>query len=164
MRNPDRKAIGRGALIAAVTGLGIAAEVLLTNVIFPSKTDDDGVSVVLSYLCVFAVLFLTGLLAARDGAGRRAQVIAGLTAGLVIGTLTIAAFVVVDNVWLDVVAQQQTKLDGFARSGAASMRDYLNHELIGPGVFFTVGFGALGALLAGLGGLADRGTGRIAAR
>src|SRR3954453_15110355 len=112
MRNPDRKTIGRGALIAAVTGLGIAAEVLLTNVIFPSKTDDDGVSVVLSYLCVFAVLFLTGLLAARDGAGRRAQVIAGLTAGVVIGALTIAAFVVVDNVWLDVVAQQQTKLDG----------------------------------------------------
>jgi hypothetical protein len=154
MHAADRKAIKRGAVIAGITGLGLAAEILLTNVVFASKVDHDGVAVVLSYLCVFAMLFVTGMLAGRDGARRSGQLLAGLTAGVLVGALTIAAFIVVNNVWLDVVAQQQTKLDGFARSGAGSMRDYINHSLIGAGVFFTVGFGALGAVLGGLGGFA----------
>jgi len=152
----DRKAIKRGALIAGILGLGLAAEILLTNVVFPSKTDDDGILVVISYLCIFAVLFLSGMLAARDGAGRTGQVLAGVTAGVTMGALIIATFAVVDNFWLDVVSQQQTKLDGFAHSGAASMRDYINHSLIGPAVFFTVGLGTFGAVLGGLGGLAGR--------
>ena len=47
---------------------------------------------------------------------------AGLIAGMAIGALTVVTFLVVDNVWLNIVAQQQTKIDGFAQSGAASMR------------------------------------------
>ncbi|MEU4215216.1 hypothetical protein [Actinoplanes sp. NPDC026623] len=156
MRTPDRRAIKRGGLIAAVIGAGLAAEILLGNVVRPPVTDDDGVAVVVSYLCVLAAMFLAGLLAARDGAGRAGQALAGLTVGVLIGVLIIATFVIVDNVWLDVVARQQAKIDGFAHSGAASMRAYLNHALIGPGLFFTAGFGAVGAILGGLGGLAGQ--------
>jgi hypothetical protein len=155
VRTPDRRAIKRGGLIAAVLGAGLAAEILLGNVVWPSVTD-DGIAVVVSCLCVFAAMFLAGLVAARDGAGRAGQALAGLTAGVLIGVLIIATFVTVDNVWLDVVARQQAKIDGFAHSGAASMRAYLNHALIGPGLFFTAGFGAVGAILGGLGGLAGR--------
>jgi hypothetical protein len=100
------------------------------------------------------VLFLTGMLAARRGAGRTGQVLAGLVAGVLIGALTVASFAVVDNVWLDVVSQQQTKIDGFAHSGAASMREFINQGLIGAAVFLTLGLGAVGAALAGIGGLA----------
>jgi hypothetical protein len=152
----DRKAIKRGMLIAGTVWLGLSAEILISNVVLPSKTDDDALSVLISYLCIFAALFLTGMLAARDGAGRKGQVLAGLVAGSMIGALTAATFAVVDNVWLDVVAQQQSKIDGFAHSGAGSMREFINHELIGIAVFLTVGLGVLGAALSWAGGLVGR--------
>jgi hypothetical protein len=152
----DRKAIKRGTLIAGTVWLGLSAEILISNVVFPSKTDDDALSVLVSYLCIFAALFLTGMLAARDGAGRKGQVLAGLVAGSMIGALSAATFAVVDNVWLDVVAQQQSKIDGFAHSGAGSMREFINHELIGIAVFLTAGLGVLGAALSWAGGLVGR--------
>jgi hypothetical protein len=152
----DRKAIKRGTLIAGTVWLGLSAEILIVNVILPSKTDDDALSVLVSYLCIFAALFLTGTLAARDGAGRKGQVLAGLVAGSMIGALTAATFAVVDNVWLDVVAQQQSKIEGFAHSGAGSMREFINHELIGAAVYLTVGLGVLGAALSWAGGLFGR--------
>jgi hypothetical protein len=149
----DRKAVKRGTLIAVTVWLGLSAEILVVNVVLPSRTDDDAIPVLVSYLCIFAALFLTGTLAARDGAGRRAQVLAGLVAGAMIGALTVGTFAVVDNVWLDVVAQQQTKIDGLAHSGAGSMREFINHGLIGTAVFLTAGLGVLGAGLSWAGGL-----------
>jgi hypothetical protein len=156
MRMPDRRAIRRGMLIAGIVWLGLSVEILLSNVVFPSKSDDDAISVLVSYLCIFAALFLTGVLAARDGAGRKGQVLAGLVAGAMIGSLTVATFAVVDNVWLEVVAQQQTKIDGFAHSDAGSIREYINDGLIGAAVFLTVGLGAFGAALSRFGGLVGR--------
>jgi hypothetical protein len=67
-----------------------------------------------------------------------------------------ATFAVVDNVWLDIVSQQQTKIDGFAHSGATSMREYINDGLLGGAVFLTVALGAFGAGLSLLGGLVGR--------
>jgi uncharacterized membrane protein len=161
MRKADRRAIGRGALIAMIVWLGLSLEILVVNVVFPSTNDQDTIPVVVSYLCVFAALFLTGTHAARTGAGPTGQVLAGLVAGAMIGALTVATFAVVDNVWLAVVAQQPTKIDGFAHSGAASMREYINHGLIGPAVFFTGVFGVLGAVLSRFGATAGREPGRI---
>jgi hypothetical protein len=154
----DRRAIARGTLIAGTVWLGLSAEIVVVNVVLPSKTDDDAASVLISYLCIFAALFLTGTLAARDGAGRKGQVLAGLIAGSMIGALTVATFAIVDNVWLDIVAQQQTKIDGLAQSGAGSMREYINHGLIGTAVFLTAGLGVLGAALSAAGGLFARRT------
>jgi hypothetical protein len=152
----DRRAITRGALIAGTIWLGLSAEILVVNVILPSATDDDAVTVLVSYVCVFAALFLTGMLAARDGAGRRGQILAGLLAGAMIGALTAGTFAVVDNVWLDVVARQPAKIDGFAHSGAGSMREFINHGLIGVAVFLTAGLGILGAALSWAGGFVRR--------
>jgi hypothetical protein len=152
----DRRAIKRGTLIAGTVWLGLSAEILVVNVVLPSTTDDDAITVLASYLCIFAALFLTGMLAARDGAGRKGQVLAGLVAGSMIGALTTATFAIVDNVWLDVVAQQQSKIDGFAHSGAGSMREFINHGLVGTAVFLTVGLGVLGAALSWAGGLLGR--------
>jgi hypothetical protein len=149
-----RRSITRTALIASVVWLGLSVEILLSNVVFPSTTDDDLVPVLVSYLCVFAAMFLTGFVVARAGAGRTGQVVAGAAAGVAIGLFTIATFAVVDNVWLDIVAQQQTKIDGFARSGAASMREFINDGLIGAAVGLPLGLGAFGALFGLAGGLA----------
>jgi hypothetical protein len=151
-----RRSIVRTAVIAGVVWLGLSVEILLSNVVFPSTTDDDAVPVVVSYLSIFAALFLAGFVVARAGAGWKGQVIAGLAAGVTIGLLTAATFAVVDNVWLDVVAQQQTKIDGFAHSGAASMREFINDGLIGVAVGLPIGLGVFGALFGLAGGLAGR--------
>lgn len=156
MQLADRTAVKRATLIAGAVWLGLSVDVVLTNVVFPSTGDDDTIDVLVAYLCVFAALFLVGLLAARGGAGRRGQALAGLVAGAMIGALTIASFAVVDNVWLDVVARQQPKIDGFAQSGATSMRAYLNHGLIGAAVFLSVALGVFGAALSLAGGLTVR--------
>src|SRR5262245_13423152 len=154
VQTSDRNAIKRGVLLAGLTWLGVSAEILLTDVVFPSKTDNDGILLVVpSYLAVFAILLLTGRLAARHGASRTGQMAAGLITGALIGALFVGTLAIVDNVWLDIVSQQQTKIDGFARSGAASMRQYINHSLIGPAVFFTTVLGTFGAALGVLGGL-----------
>ena len=156
MRISDRRAITRGTVVAVIVWVGLSAEIVVVNVILPSETDDNAASVLLSYLCVFAALFLTGMRAARDGAGRRGQVVAGLVAGAMIGALTAGTFAVVDNVWLDVIAQQQSKIDGFAHSGAGSMREFINHGLIGVAAFLTIGLGVLGAALSWAGGIVGR--------
>lgn len=152
MQTADWKATRRGVLIAGVVWIALSVEIFLSNVTFPSKVDNDTVSVSVSYLCVFAVLFLVGLLAQRNGAGPRGQAVAGAVAGMLIGLLTIATFAVIDNVWLDVVSQQQAKIDGYAASGATSMRAFINQGLIGAAIVLTIALGVVGALLARVGG------------
>jgi hypothetical protein len=152
----DRSAVKRGLVVAAVISLVLSVEIVLSNVVFPSPSDDDTIAVVASYLGVFAALVVVGILAARVGADPRGLVLAGLLAGLVIGFVIIATFIVVDNVWLDIVSRQPQKAQGFADSGATSMRSYINHGLIGPGVFFILVFGVMGAMLSPIGGLMVR--------
>jgi hypothetical protein len=156
VRIADRRAVKRGTLIASIVWLGLSTEIVIVNVVLPSTADDEAVSVLVSYLSIFAALFLTGMLAAREGAGRKGQVLAGLVAGSMIGALTAATFAVVDNVWLDIVARQQSKIDGFTHSSADTMREYINHGLIGTAVFLTVGLGVLGAALSWAGGVVGR--------
>jgi hypothetical protein len=59
---------------------------------------------------------------------------------------------VVDNIWLGIVSRQPQKIDGFAHSGAPSMRAYINHDLIGPAIFAVVAFGIIGAVMGAVGG------------
>jgi hypothetical protein len=158
-----RRSITRTAAIAGVLGLGLSVEIVLTNVVFPSKTDDDAIPVLVSYLCIFAANFLAGFVVARAGSSRRGQALAGLVVGVTVGLLAAATFAVVDNIWLDIVAQQQTKIDGFAHSGAASMRDYINDGLIGVFVFLPIALGFVGAIFGLAGGLAGRGPAAVPA-
>jgi hypothetical protein len=152
----DRKAIKRGMVIAGAVWLGLSAEIFVVNVVLPSQSDDELLSVLASYLCIFAALFLTGLLAAPADASLKGHLLAGLVAGSMIGALTAATFAVVDNVWLNIVALQQSKIEGFAQSGAGSMREFINKGLVGLAVFLTVGLGVGGAILSWAGGVVGR--------
>jgi hypothetical protein len=148
----DWRTIRRGGLIAGLVWLGLSAEILVTNVVFPSP-DDDSVAILVSYLAVFGALGGIGVLAGRSGAARRVQALGGMVAGAAIGALSVVSFAVVDNIWLGTVSRQPQKIDGFAHSGAASMRAYLNHDLIGPAVFAVIAFGIIGAIMGAFGGM-----------
>src|SRR4029079_19495709 len=73
MQATDRRAIKRGLLIALVVWLGLSIEIFLPNVTFAPTMYDDTIPVLVSYLCVFAALFLTGVIPRQAGAGRKGQ-------------------------------------------------------------------------------------------
>jgi len=152
----NRRLAKKTALIVGIVWLGLTLEILRSNVVFPSTQDDDAVSVLVAYLCVFVALALVGAVAARSGADRRAQAIAGLAAGVAIGALTIATFAVVDNVWLGIVSQQQQKIDGLAHSGGGSMRAYINQGLVLAMFGLSAMLGLFGVALSLAGGIAGQ--------
>jgi hypothetical protein len=81
-----------------------------------------------------------------------AGVKAGAAAGLVVAALTMATFLVVDNLFFDVVSQQHDKVVSFAASGWSSMRAWVNWQLLGGSLFVLPGATVLGAVLGYLGG------------
>jgi hypothetical protein len=151
---PSRATLGRAVLVALVVWVGLTAEIVRSNVLFPSAEDNDGLSVLLSYLAVFAALTLTGALAAGRSRDWRTFAMAGAVAGGLIGALTIMSYVVIDNAFLDIIGRQQVKIDGLARSGGGSMRTYVNSGLAVGFVALTGFFTVAGAGLAVVGGFA----------
>lgn len=156
MSSPTSRSIRRSILIAVAVWVVLSVDIVLTNVVFPSRQDNDLLDVSLSYLAVFAVLATIGYLAVRRGTELAGAALSGAVAGAVIGLLTAGTFFAVDNVWLDIVSQQQVKIDGLAQSGGGSMRDYINAGLVGVAVFLPIMLAAFGAVLAvGAGGFAQ---------
>lgn len=150
-----RRPMKRGLLVAGILWLGLSIEIVLSNVVFPGKGDDNPVSVILSYLIIFAALVATGALAARHRAGLRGCALVAALTGAVIALLTLGTFAVVDNVWLDIVRQQQPKIAGFAHSDAGSMREYINTGLLHAAVALPLMFAVIGAVLGTAGGVAN---------
>jgi hypothetical protein len=144
-----------------VSGL-IAVLVVLTNVVFPGGPDesDGDPEHVYQYLITLAVL--AGLLVLIGARGRRraggttgqglaAGVKAGATAGAVIAVLITLTFLVVNNLFLDIVSRQHDKRVAFAASGWTSMRAYLTVTQLRGGLFLVPALAAVGAVLGLLG-------------
>jgi hypothetical protein len=126
---------------------------VLSNVVFAHpQSDDDGPWPATAYLVGFAAFWFVGRLAAKVATGSRIHALAGAIAGAVLGIFNAGTWFAIDNIFLSIISKQQTKIDGLAQSGMSSMRADLNHNLIGPLVFWTVGFAVLGAVLAIAGG------------
>jgi hypothetical protein len=142
------RSLRTSVLLALAVWVALSIDVVLTNVVFPSREDNDGPTVLLAYLGIFAILGTVGFLAGRSGVQLRGAALCGAVAGAVIGFLTIGTFLVVDNVWLDIVSQQQTKIQALANAGGGSMRAYINGSLV-PGLFvMPLILGGFGAVLA----------------
>jgi hypothetical protein len=148
MTSEPGRAIRRGATVAAIAWLPWATGIVLTNVVFPTRQDHDGLWVPLGYLLIFAALAFAGLTRASG----RSRVTAGAAAGAIFGVLTIATFAMVDNLFLQIVSQQQAKIEGFRESGMTSMRAFVNSSLLPAGVVMTLEFAVLGIVLAAAAG------------
>ncbi len=123
-----RRGTRDGAIIAGV----LAVLVVLTNVVFPSgphESDGDPQYQVLNFaaVTVMAILLITiGARARRRSDTTLAGAKGGAAAGFVIAVLITLTFLAVNNLFLDVVAQQLDKQVRFAHSGWSSMRAYLS--------------------------------------
>jgi hypothetical protein len=146
--------------LGAVTGLAVAAVlspvIVLTNVVFSSPDDNDGPQVAAAYITIMAALALAGHRAGTRLPWRHAPAVTGATAGAVTALLTTAAYFAVDNLFLGVVAQQQSKIDGLAQTHLSSMRVYVNASLVLVGVLLTAMLTTFGAAIAALAGRVAR--------
>lgn len=152
MSSPTGRSIRHSILFALPVWAALSVGILLTNVVFPSRDDDDTFGVLLAYLVMFAVFAWVGFVAARQGTEMIGIAVCGAVAGAVIGLLTVGTFFVMDNVWLDIVSRQQTKIQGLAESGGGSMRAYINRGLIGAALVMPAMLAAFGVVLAVGGG------------
>lgn len=147
-----------------VSGL-LAVMVVLTNVVFPGGPDesDSDPEYLVQYLITLAVLALLfvaigahGRYRAGRGGGLISGVKAGGTAGGVIALMITLTFVVVNNLFLDVVSRQHDKRLAFAASGWTSIRAYLTVTQLQGGLVLIPVLAIVGALLGVLGALLFR--------
>lgn len=117
-------------------GLALAAALVLgivwSNVIVPSHESDDEYTVwYLVFLAgLLAYFTLSGLAAVRGGASLAEAAITGCITAVLSTGVALVTFVVIDNLFLDIVMQQPDKASGFARSGLTSQRDYVNQGIL----------------------------------
>jgi hypothetical protein len=146
--NPLRLGLAFGGPAAAA----IAVDIVYTNLIRPSH--DDSTEVLVIYSCIFGLMFLAGLFAARRTQPPFGPALTAAAAGAVIAVLTIATFVIVDNVFLRTVGSQIQKIHGLSESPFGSMRLYVNVTLVVGAAILIPFLTACGFVLGGLGGLA----------
>jgi hypothetical protein len=143
-----------------IIGLSLSAAlvvvIVLTNVIFPNNGPDEGWQLMAGYLLMFAVFAFSGFYARRQGGSLPSAAKAGATTAFIVFAVMMATYIVVDNVFLDIVSQQQDKIYGFTHSNYNDMRDYINSGNL-RGVAFVLPIGTLlGAGFGLAGGFARR--------
>jgi hypothetical protein len=144
-----------GFWIGLPAAAAIAVDIVYTNVIHPIH--DDTSEVLIIYSSIFGLMFFAGLFAARRTRPPFGPALTAAAAGATIAVLTIAAFVIVDNIFLGTVASQPQKIHGLSESPFASMRLYVNFTLVVATAVVVPFLTACGFVLGGLGGLAGGG-------
>ena len=121
----------RFSLFGATLAVAMAVAVVWSNVIVPTHESDDEYTgwYLAFYLGLFAYFGVSGFLARRGGASIGGSALTGLITAVISVGVTLATFIIVDNLFLDIVMTQPDKAAGFARSGMTSARDYVNQGI-----------------------------------
>jgi hypothetical protein len=147
----------RGVLDGLAVAAALAVLVVFTNVIFPPGPDesDSDPEYLWQYLATLAILgallIAIGARARRHAGTAISGMKAGAAAGAVIAALVTLTFLVVNNLFLDIVSHQHDKRIAFAGSGWTSMRAYLTVTQIEGGLFLVPALAVVGAALGLLG-------------
>jgi hypothetical protein len=121
-------------LYALSWGALFSVLVVLTNVVYPTPNESDdeytGWYIVL-YLGLFLLFAIGGALNSERAHPLRSGALGGAGAALIMITMIMLTFVVVDNLFLDIVSQQIDKINTFrAQTTYTSMRDFINSGLL----------------------------------
>jgi hypothetical protein len=144
-----------GALFGLVIGAVLAPIIVDTNVINPSL-DDDTLGVLVTFIVMFLCFGWAGYRAGNLPGDWASGAVAGASAALVSIAIGLLTFVVVDNVFLDVVSRQPEKIWGFQHSDYASIQEYINWGLAKGAIFGLPVGGLIGASMGALGVWAHR--------
>jgi hypothetical protein len=139
-----------GLALAAVLVVGI----VWSNVVVPSHESDDEYTMwyLVFYVGLLGYFFVSGLVASRPPNRVVTGMWAGAATAVLVALIVLVTFVVIDNLFLDIVMTQPDKLNGFRHSGLTSERDYVNQGLLAGLVGVPLVLGAFGAGLGALGG------------
>lgn len=139
-----------GLVLGAVLVIGI----VWSNVIVPSRESDDEYTAwyVAFYIGLLVYFAVAGLVAGNARNRLASSAWAGALTAMVLLVIVMVTFIVIDNLFLDVVMQQPDKANGFRHSGLTSQRDYVNQGNLAALALLPI-FGAFGAGFGALGGL-----------
>jgi hypothetical protein len=135
-------------------GIVMSVAVVVTNVLFPSQESDSeyGLLYALVYFGLFALFSVGGYLASKSTHSLRSGAVGGAVTALLSIGLTMLTFIIIDNLFLDIVSQQPDKLWGFQHQQAFhTMRDYVNVGLLRGVLFVLPVMTLLGAVLGTIG-------------
>jgi hypothetical protein len=93
----------------------------------------------------------SGYLAARGARRPASAAKSGAAAALVSVALLAAAFIILNNLFVDRMSNEPDRIRAFQQSGYATMRAYINHELV-LSSFFPV-LGAVAVVVGAIGGV-----------
>lgn len=117
--------------LGLLLGLLLSAAIVATNVVWPAMAGhpsaDSDLSESIGWLVLIAILCCAGYFTMGRTAKLRDAAIAGATISFVAIAMAMITFLVIDNLFLDIVAQQPEKIWLFQHSGFRDMRSYLNH-------------------------------------
>jgi hypothetical protein len=139
-----------GLALSAVLVVGI----IWSNVIVPShESDDEYTAWYVAFYIALPLYFAVAGAVASSARNRMASAVwAGALTAALFFVIVMVTFVVIDNVYLDVVMQQPDKALGFRSSGLTSARDYVNQG--NSAAFFMLPvLTAFGAVMGMIGGL-----------
>ena len=158
-----------GSVVNSVTlglALGVALSVLIvvTNVVIPVLPSRTlfiqqllaAVPESIGWLGLFLCWGIAGSLASRRTTRFRTAVKAGATVAFVSMAIVMLTFVVINNVFLEIVSQQPDKIWGFHHSSDPNMRAYINHGARRGLVLVLPVLTACGGFVAGMASLLRR--------
>lgn len=146
-------------------GIVLSLAVFATNIVLPvlsSRTArweqamDAEPYVTAGWLFVALLWGMAGFAAYRRTADIRAAIRAGAIVALASMASVMLTFVLIDNVFLDIVSRQPEKIWGLQQSQAPSMRAYLNHTFVKSFLLVLPVLTIAGAVFGALGGAAAR--------
>jgi hypothetical protein len=148
----------RTSALGLVLGAALMVESVWSNVVVPSTESDDEYAV--WYLVLFVGFLVYFTVAGVVGAGRPASladaVVTGAVTAVVTALIVLVTFVVIDNLFLDVVMRQPDKATAFRLSGMTSQRDFVNAGNLRAFLLVPPVFAAMGASCGALGGVVRR--------
>jgi len=162
-RAPRSDVLRVGACAGLVSGAVLSADIAYTN-LGPGSShpgSDPLAPTLAAYAAVFLMLVVVGFVIRGRGRPLAASAGAAAVSAVVILAVVAVTTVVVDNVWLPVVARQPDKISGLAHSLLFhNMRAYLNAHIV-LGLIFSLPFGAALAALCGTAGALVRRRGEV---
>jgi hypothetical protein len=146
-------------------GVMLSLAVFATNIVLPvlssrtarwERAMDAEPYVTAGWLFVALLWGMAGFAAYRRTADFRAAIRAGALVALLSMASVMVTFVVIDNVFLDIVSRQPEKIWGLQQSHAQNMRAYLNHTFVKSLLLVLPVLTIAGAVFGALGAAAAR--------
>lgn len=142
------KLLTYGLKYGIALGLINSLIIYVTNIVIADNNPDNGGLTVLWLVIMTAVFYLVGYRTTSSGASVKTSASAAALAAFITLSLSLLAFGIIDNLFLDIVGQQYDKLTALKASGSTDMRAFINDNLI-RGYLISAPFVIIGGYLAG---------------